>query len=37
MATFNANDVGSDVSPSYAPVLQITPEVTTVKLGDGYE
>ena len=37
MATFNANTVGSDVSPSYSHVLQITPEVTTVKMGDGYE
>jgi len=37
MATFDANTVGSDVSPSYSPVLEIKPQVTTVKMGDGYE
>ena len=37
MATFDTNTVGSDVSPSYSPVLEIKPEVTTVKMGDGYE
>tara|TARA_S200000501_G_scaffold110296_1_gene103618 strand:- start:2369 stop:2737 length:369 start_codon:yes stop_codon:yes gene_type:complete len=37
MATFDTNTVGSDVSPSYSPALQISPNVVTVKMGDGYE
>ena len=37
MATFDTNTVGSDVSPSYSPVLEIRPEVITVQMGDGYE
>tara|TARA_R100000231_G_scaffold107607_1_gene79615 strand:- start:577 stop:945 length:369 start_codon:yes stop_codon:yes gene_type:complete len=37
MATFDAQTVGSDVAPSYAPTLSIENNVITVSLGDGYQ
>ena len=37
MATFDSSTVGCDVSPSYAPSLNIENNVFTVELGDGYQ
>ena len=37
MATYDANTVGSDVSPSFSPQLEIQQDVTVVNLGDGYQ
>ena len=37
MATFDAQTVGSDVSPSYSPTLSINNNIIRVALGDGYE
>ena len=37
MATFDAQTVGCDVSPSYTPTLQIDNNLITVELGDGYK
>ena len=37
MATFDSNTVGCDVSPSYAPTLNIENNLLRVELGDGYE
>ena len=37
MATYDANTVGSDVSPSFSPQLEVQQDVTVVNLGDGYQ
>ena len=37
MATYDTNTVGSDVSPSFSPQLEIHQDVTVVNLGDGYQ
>jgi len=37
MATFDAQTVGSDVSPSYSPSLRIENNIIINKLGDNYE
>ena len=37
MATYNTSTVGSDVSPSFSPQLEIQQDVTVVNLGDGYQ
>ena len=37
MATYDTNTVGSDVSPSFSPQLEIQQDVTVVNLGDGYQ
>ena len=37
MATYDANTVGSDVSPSFSPQLEIQQDVTVVNMGDGYQ
>ena len=37
MATFDNSTVGVDVSPSYAPQLDINNNVINVQLGDGYQ
>ena len=37
MATFDTQTVGSDVSPSFTPSLNIQNNVITNKLGDNYE
>tara|TARA_Y100001970_G_C13760450_1_gene615487 strand:- start:137 stop:505 length:369 start_codon:yes stop_codon:yes gene_type:complete len=37
MATFDTQTVGSDVSPSYDPTLEIENNIIIQKLGDGYE
>ena len=37
MATYNTSTVGSDVSPSFSPQLEIQQDVTVVNMGDGYQ
>ena len=37
MATFDTSTVGSDVSPSFAPTLNIENNLIKVDLGDGYQ
>ena len=37
MATYDTNTVGSDVSPSFSPQLEIQQDVTVVNMGDGYQ